>query len=346
MTGIIEELLDDFDFSDTERLKNLLLQYRSQMESAVIHNGHRLAISLAARNFSATSFLSETWAGIHQFRTIKEITEDLSANRLKTVADELTTIGRAIFAKNNISLAMVGEEEALTNGSKLLIENRGLSALGQKGFEEGRFVFPSLEYKREMPREGWSTASAVSFVAQVFETVRMEHTDAPALSVISKMLRSLYLHREIREKGGAYGGFAIYNPENGLFSFGSYRDPHIVATLRAYAAASDFIKSGEFGDEDIKEAILQICAEIDKPDPPGPAAKKAFFRQLIALSDEKRLQFKQNLLKLSRSQIQAAAERYFNQKQDRQAVVVISGEEQLNQANRKLGENPLELHRI
>ena len=25
-----------------------------------------------------------------------------------------------------------------------------------------------------------------------------------------------YLHREIREKGGAYGGFALYNAEDGL----------------------------------------------------------------------------------------------------------------------------------
>jgi Zn-dependent M16 (insulinase) family peptidase len=58
------------------------------------------------------------------------------------------------------------------------------------------------------------------------------------------------------------------------------------------------------------------------------------------------MKFKQDLLKLSRSQIQAAAEIYFDQKQDRQAVAVISGEEQLSQANRKLGGNPLELHRI
>ena len=29
-----------------------------------------------------------------------------------------------------------------------------------------------------------------------------EFPDAPALAVIAKMLRSLYLHREIREKGG------------------------------------------------------------------------------------------------------------------------------------------------
>ena len=83
----------------------------------------------------------------------------------------------------------------------------------------------------------------MSFVAQAFETVRMAHEDAPALSIISKILRSNYLHREIREKGGAYGGFALYNPEDGLFCFASYRDPHIVSTMRVYEKAADFIRS-------------------------------------------------------------------------------------------------------
>jgi Zn-dependent M16 (insulinase) family peptidase len=82
----------------------------------------------------------------------------------------------------------------------------------------------------------------------------------------------MYLHREIREKGGAYGGFAIYNPEDGLFCFGSYRDPHIVTTLNVYRNAADFVRTNIFSDEDIKEAILQVCSEIDKPDPPGPTA--------------------------------------------------------------------------
>jgi len=198
----------------------------------------------------------------------------------------------------------------------------------------------------EIPREGWGTSSAVSFVAQTFETVRLEHDDAPALSVISKILRSLYLHREIREKGGAYGGFAIYNSENGLFYFGSYRDPHIVSTLKTYDDAQTFIKSGDYSDEDIKEAILQVCSEIDKPDPPGAASKKAFYRKIVFLSDDMRNQFKEKLLALSRNRVINAAEKYFDKKDNRQAVAVISSEERLKAANEKLADKQLKLYRI
>ena len=115
------------------------------------------------------------------------------------------------------------------------------------------------------------------------------------------MLRSLYLHREIREKGGAYGGFAVYSIEDGLFSLASYRDPQIVRTLDVFEGAADFLLSGKYGDEDVHEAVLQVCSEIDKPDPPGPAARKAFFRRVIGLDDEARLAFKQGLLALDRA---------------------------------------------
>jgi Zn-dependent M16 (insulinase) family peptidase len=198
----------------------------------------------------------------------------------------------------------------------------------------------------ETLREGWSTSTAVSFVALTFETVRMTHADAPALAVIGKILRSMYLHREIREKGGAYGGFAIYSPEDGLFCFGSYRDPHVVATLEVYAAAADFVRSDNYSDEDVKEAILQVCSEIDKPDPPGPAARKAFYRKIVSLSDEIRSQFKTRLLSLNRHDVRQAAAKYFDTRVEQRAVAVISNEEKLKEANQQLADNPLKLYQI
>jgi len=174
----------------------------------------------------------------------------------------------------------------------------------------------------------------------------MTHEDAPALSVISKILRSMYLHREIREKGGAYSGFAIYNPEDGLFCFGSYRDPHIVSTLKVYQGVADFIGSNSYSEEDVKEAVLQVCSDMDKPDPPGPAARKAFYRKIISLSDDMRHQFKSRLLTLTRKDVKKAAETYFNEASQDHAVAVISSEEKLKKANEQLGGNPLELHRI
>jgi Zn-dependent M16 (insulinase) family peptidase len=156
----------------------------------------------------------------------------------------------------------------------------------------------------------------------------------------------MYLHREIREKGGAYGGFAVYNSEDGLFSLASYRDPHIVSTLNVFKRAADFIRSGDYSEEDINEAILQICADIDKPDAPGASARKAFYREIISLSDEARQDYKQRILALTRDQVLQAAEKYFDPDNTQQAVAVISGEDQLKSANQKLSAHALKLYRI
>jgi len=346
MLDLIEELILEPDYSDLSRLKSLLLEYRASLESIVVNNGHRFAISLAARHFSLTRYLSESWSGIHQLQTIKNITDHISEDRLHSISTKLAAIHKQLFYKNNIRTALIGDEKALGDAQSAvsaiynnLGKNTGIKDSGQV------FDPPQMNVNADVPREGWSTSTAVSFVARAFETVRMEHADAPALSIISKILRSNYLHREIREKGGAYGGFALYNPEDGLFCFASYRDPHIVSTMQVYNKAADFIRSDSYSEEDVDEALLQVCSEIDKPDPPGPAARKAFYRMIISLSDDARQNFKSRLLGLTRRRILEAADKYFADLQKRQAVAVISGEAQLKAANEKL-DRPLSLHRI
>ncbi len=240
-------------------------------------------------------------------------------------------------------MGLVGEESLLYDAVPTIA---ALRQQIQTGAENG-FIPPNLnEYEKESHREGWSTSTAVAFVANAFKTVRLNHKDAPALSVISKLLRPLYLHREIREKGGAYGGFALYNSSEGIFSLASYRDPHIVNTLDVFNKAANFICSGRYTDEDIKEAILQVCSVIDKPDTPAAAARKAFYRDLISLSDETREQYKTRLLALTRKDVIRVAEKYFDQQVNAPAVAVIASEEQLQNANAKLGEHALTIEEI
>jgi Zn-dependent M16 (insulinase) family peptidase len=308
----------------------------------VVHNGHRLAISLASRSFTPTNHLQEIWGGIHQLQRIKQVAKETAGENIEKLAADLRAIGRTLFCTPNLKLAVIGDTEVLKKAGAPI--NRWIDGLDTGG-RDG-FVPPPLTLPQGPVFEGWSTATAVSFVAQTFATVRLGHPDSPALSVIAKMLRSLYLHREIREKGGAYGGFALYNVEDGLFSFGSYRDPHIVNTLDVYRNAADFIRSGTITEEDVKEAVLQVCSEIDKPDPPGPAARKAFYRQIIGLSDDTRQRHKKTLLTTDRKTVMAVAERYFSDDPSGKAVAVISNRDQLDAANRKLAGTPLVLNGI
>jgi len=342
MMDLVSELILDVAFSDLERLHHLLMEYRAGMESMVVHNGHRLSMSLASRGFSDAMALNEVWSGVHQLKHIKEITQDLTESRLGIISDRLVEIRREVVVDGNFRAAVIGSDQAL---SHVLPRVSDLSA-DMPSSEHRGFAFPTIHRTDTRRREGWGTSSAVSFVAEAFPTVRMDHPDAPSLSVISKILRSLFLHREIREKGGAYGGFATYNPEDGTFCLASYRDPHIVRTLDVYRRAAEFIISGTLSEEDIKEAVLQVCSDIDKPDPPGPAARKAFYRGIISLTDDDRLRFKQDLLSLTRRHVLEVAKRHFSPTSATHSIAVISSEEKLLAANKQLAGDSLELHEI
>lgn len=348
MFGILSEFTGAFDFSNHQRLQQLLLEYRAGMESMVVQNGHRLAMSLAARRFMPQTGIQEIWSGVSQLRHLKEITSGLDETALSTISEELTDMGTHLFVRENVHSACIGSPSALDAG---IVFNGALTdVLGcvQVPVDTvAGFGAPELPAGESgLPREGWYTSSSVSFVAKCFQTVRRDHPDSPALAVIAKMLRSLYLHREIREKGGAYGGFSLYNSEDGLFFFASYRDPHIVQTLNAFRGAASFITSGDFTEQDINEALLQVCSEIDRPDPPGPSARKAFGRRLISLTDDARREYKKALLSLTRERVEAVAERYFSPDKCDQAVAVISGKEQLEAANAQLGTDGLVLRAI
>ena len=59
------------------------------------------------------------------------------------------------------------------------------------------------------------------------------HVDAAALT-FRGYLRNGFLHRTIREQGGAHGGGASQDCHTGAFRFFSYRDPRIEGTLNDF----------------------------------------------------------------------------------------------------------------
>jgi Zn-dependent M16 (insulinase) family peptidase len=339
MFDLLGETLTRYRFTDLPRLRNLLLEYRSALESAVVQNGHSLAISLANRNFTDSLALSELWNGVGQIQYIKSITDALvrgeaAEETLAQIGEQMTRIGQTFINSGNLRCAMAGDDETLALAAAN--QNNLVRALPEGSSPRN---FTSVPASCQPVFEGWSTNSAVSFVASSFPVVAMGHEDAPALSIIGRLLRSLYLHREIREKGGAYGAFAAYSAEEGTFSMGSYRDPHIVRTLSAYDEAALFITGTDYTDEDVKEAILQACSSIDRPETPAAAARKGFFRELVGLSDDTRRAYKEGLLALNADKVRKAAARYFPPKEELKSVAVISGTERLENLSGRMGKD-------
>ena len=342
MFDLVRELTTEPDFSNSERLERLLSEYRAGLESMIVHNGHRLAILLASRNFSAAAGYAENWSGIHQLRFIKDLVRRRDNEDPDALGRSLARISARLFSRNNLRLALIGEESALSEAvSETTALVNALPPEGANGFAAS--TDSGVDF---VPREGWATSTAVSFVAKALAVPRMQDKEAAALALLAKLFRSLYLHREIREKGGAYGGLALYNAEEGIFSLASYRDPHILQTLQVYDGLVDFIEKGAFGESDVNEAKLQVCSDIDRPDPPGPAARKAFYRKLIGLTDADRNRFKQRVLALTKDAVLDVARSTFVGPLKKGAVAVISSKTSLEAANARLQEAPLLVYEI
>jgi hypothetical protein len=186
----------------------------------------------------------------------------------------------------------------------------------------------------------------VAYVTRVFRTVPYTHDDSAPLMVLAKLLRAGFLHREIREKGGAYGGLAGYDTEGGLFSLLSYRDPQLARTLRVFDQAVDWAAAGGFTDDEIDEAILAVFADLDRPLSPGGRGNREFANTRQGLTLEMRRHLRRGVLATDRSRLMETAKTYLGAGRSESAVSVIAGEEMLTQANGELGREGLTIERI
>lgn len=338
------ELLADVclapDFSDLQRLHTVLNQIKISLENSVPSSGHTYAARTAAACLTPVARLRESWSGLEQVSMVAK-QADQPVGQLQDLADKMSDIARTLFCRNHLQLAVAVEQDNFTAVRSSL--ERFLAQLPDSPAAHEQAI--SLEPSSSR-RQGWIWSIPVSYVTKVFRTAPYLHPQSAALMVLAKLLRAEYLHREIREKGGAYGGMASYNAESGLFSLLSYRDPHIVRTLNVYNDAVDWVSAGGFSDESIKEAILGVFSDLDKPLSPSGQAAHEFANRRQGLTLEMRNELRGQLLAVDRQELIAAAETYLQQGTADCAVSVLAGEAALEKANAELGDAALELHRI
>ncbi|MBE9537312.1 MAG: insulinase family protein [Proteobacteria bacterium] len=337
------EILADFftspDFRDYKRLHTLIGQMKTSMENSVPGSGHSYARGLAASSLTPAARQRQEWFGIRYLHLIKELAK-LEEGQLGEVAEKLEAIAVHLLNRSAMKVSVVTE-------ARYFESMEGLVTSFIENIRDNKNI-PSTKvaFKQSSVMEGWSANVPVSYVVRVFKATPYTDDDSAALLVLSKLLRACYLHREIREKGGAYGGLASYSATEGLFSFLSYRDPHLERTLQVYEDAIDWVIKGEFSDEDLKEAILSTFSDVDKPLSPAGKGNREFSATLRCLTPLMRQKRRKLLLALDRQALVDVAKLYLKDGLDASSVAVVSAEERLNEANENLGDAALSIQKI
>lgn len=327
--SIINEIIDSVNFGNIKALRKFILEYSAKFESEIVSNGTQYALKLACADFTTEKKHSERWYGVTQLKFIRDLTKDLSEEKLHKLAVIFQSIKEEIFKDKKLISCIIGDHERLERG-KTEIQKID-SSKNTKNVDLNNVV------KLKKSENAFEISADVAFVASVFETIDFTHKDSAILYVISKLLRLNYVHKEVREKGGAYGGNSDYNFYDGLFIFTSYRDPNIYNTIKVFEKAKNYLKSNKYSDQDIQDSIIQACAEYDKPYSPHEEAELVFNRSVRGITPQMRQDFKNNILKVNRKKIDQACEKYFSIKSSDLRSAVIASDKMIKKANKELG---------
>ena len=164
-------------------------------------------------------------------------------------------------------------------------------------------------------------STQVNFCALAFPTVPGGHADAAALTVLGDYLRNGFLHRAIREQGGAYGAGAGQDNGDAVFRFFSYRDPRVEGTLADFYASLTWLQEQAVDQQKLEEAILGVVSSIDKPGSPAGDARSTFFSSLFGRTPETRKAFRASILAVTGEDLLRVAAKYLKPELASVAVV-------------------------
>ena len=279
MQNLMIETAKDSNFSDKNRIKDMLNFISSDNEKSLIQNGHILSMSNAGAQINNISATNDFASGLNFITNTSKLSKNIDKNSelelyielLNSIKNKINPIPSYSFTASSLDL-----EQSKINFE---FDNKNNSFSIQNYFD--------IQQKSV----GWITGAQVTYCAEAFPTVDFFHKDSPALSVLGAVLRNGYLHSAIREKGGAYGSGAMQDSNNKVFKFFSYRDPRCVETF------NDFQKSREWSlknitQEQLDEGILGIISSIDKPLSPYGEAMSDFSMNLDKKDLEKRLEIR------------------------------------------------------
>jgi Zn-dependent M16 (insulinase) family peptidase len=318
LSELLRDTLVTPRFDELERIRELVAQQRARREQGVTGNGHSLAMLAASAGLSSGAALAHRLRGLAGIQSLKRLDDSLEQKgELQQLADRLAGIHQRVLQAPRQYL-LIAEADQL-EAARADLQN----AWADQVEPAAAFVPFSPAPVHRQVREAWLTNTQVNFCAKAYPTVPFEHADSAALSVLAGFLRNGYLHRVIREQGGAYGGGASHDSENAVFRFYSYRDPRLEGTLEDFDRAVNWLLDEKHEWRLVEEAILGVIGSIDKPGSPAGEAKDAFYNSLYGRTPEHRRHFRQRVLQVSLDDLRRVGERYLTA--EKASVAVISG---------------------
>ena len=183
---IMEEMILKTDFTDKKRLKELLLEVKSKMQSGFVSAGHTLAAGRALSYFSSGSRINEVLKGLEQYRFIEDLLNHFD-EKIDGTIEVMQALCRSIFVKERLLVDYTGTKKGFDE-VKTISE-----AFCEVLYEDADVVKEIKPVTCQPKNEAFKTSGQVQFVCRAgnFKEKGLQYTGA--LKVLRVMMGLSYL---------------------------------------------------------------------------------------------------------------------------------------------------------
>jgi len=260
---------------DPARLIDLIMRVKARTEQMMAYNGMGVAQTRLTSYFTNLGAYNDRLQGVEFYRFLCDLAKEVEKNPGRVV-ERFRRIEKSLRNRETMFAALTCQRDALDG-----VEQGLQGFIG--GFEPAEHVPEVLEFEKAARNEGFKDASKIQYVLKGYDFKRLDADYTGEMAVLRQVLEGVYLQKQIRVLGGAYGGIARIDP-NGQFIFASYRDPNLRKTVENYEGAADFLRDFDPSEPEMRRLIIGTIAGRDRPLTAGQKGRVAVQRYLTGVT--------------------------------------------------------------
>jgi Zn-dependent M16 (insulinase) family peptidase len=291
MLSILRDVLLSVKLDDPERFKQIVLEHKAGIETQLAALGHDYANKRLQAHFSTAGWATEQINGVSSLFFLRRLAEEISQD-WKGVLTRLQTIRKLLINRPGLICNVTLDNESWKNFS---IQLDGLlESLPENPIEPVKW-----EITPPAKTEGLAIPAQVNYVGKAANLYSLGYRLDGSAEVIFNYLRTTFLWEKIRVQGGAYGVFVVFDPNSGVLSFVSFRDPNLSGTLENYSQAASFLtglKADRLTDDELLKGIIGAIGLLDAYQLPDARGFSSMRRYLTGETDEIRQKYRDEVL--------------------------------------------------
>jgi len=289
------EIMLETDFSNTDKILDVLKQRKIGLERGFANNGHTCASARVKSYYAHAGVMREKLGNVGFYEFLCDLIDHFD-ERAAQLVERLNELATRLFCDDRCTVSLGGTEQDFERFWAAHPE------CGRVSDGATRLIVPDPQVRNE----AFCVPSDVCFAALGWDRRLLGAPYSGVWSVASRALSYDYLWNEVRVKGGAYG-VGFQSLRSGNTRFYSYRDPHLDETLARFSQASEWL--GQFNPpaEDFEGFVVATVAGIDTPMKPRALIRRQMGDFFTDHAPEERVELRRQVIDATAADVRALA---------------------------------------